>query len=163
MKVFSIVFSFLLLVTGCSLPSEKVHDLVITNASVLNTITGETELHKTIVIDTGYIAAVLESNREVAAISVIDAHERLVTPGFIDAVGHLDDVFGDRPDTLNMKMGSVPATVKIFAANYLPYGVTTVRNSGDGSGYYTLADYLTQTHDPAVPDFYYSGGSIAGW
>lgn len=163
MKMRHLLFGIISLCFGCSITPNKVHDMVIINASVLNTITGNTEFHKTIVIDTGYITAVLDSDVSVSALTILDAKQSLVTPGFIDAVGHLDDVFGDRPDTLNMKMGSVPGIVKLFAENYLPYGVTTVRNSGDGSGYYILADYLSQAHNPSVPDFYYSGGSLAGW
>lgn len=139
------------------------HDLVITNVTILNTLTGEIESHKTIVIDSGIITAVLDSVVDIKADSVLDAHAKLLVPGFIDAVGHLDDVFGDRPDTLGSKLASVSNCVDEFAATYLPYGVTTVRSSGDGTGYYTLADYLHQFPDAHSPDFYFSGGSIAGW
>ncbi|HTF03855.1 MAG TPA: amidohydrolase family protein [Bacteroidia bacterium] len=150
---------------GCIDPASDPdnHDLIIRNATILNTITGQTELHKTIVIDSGVITAVLDAETEVEADSIIDANEKLVTPGFIDAVGHLDDVFGERPDTMNLQLASVPDCIKKFSDTYLPYGVTTVRSSGDGSGYYVLGDYLNQYRDPATPDFYFSGGSLAGW
>lgn len=146
---------------GCSDPAPvDNHDLVITNATILNTLTGEIELHKTIVIDSGMITAVLDSVMDVQGDSIIDAQDRLIVPGFIDAVVHLDDVFGDRPDTLK---SSVEECVKEFSETYLPYGVTTVRSSGDGTGYYAIADYLRQFPDANTPDFYFSGGSIAGW
>lgn len=151
---------FIISFFGCSDPPPPAHDLVITNADVLNTITGVVEQNKTIVIDSGYITSVLDSVTDITADSVIDAQGKLVIPGFIDAVGHLDDIFGDRPDTLKT---SVPDCVRKFSDTYLPFGVTTVRNSGDGTGYYAIADYLSQTRDAAVPDFYFSGGSLAGW
>lgn len=151
---------FIFLFTSCENSNAPVHDLVITNATILNTITGEIDANKTIVIDSGIITDVIDASMEVEADSIIDAQSKIVVPGFIDAVGHLDDVFGDRPDTLK---STVEECVAQFSATYLPYGVTTVRNSGDGSGYYTIADYLRQTHSPAAPDFYFSGGSLAGW
>jgi imidazolonepropionase-like amidohydrolase len=150
-----------LLLSGCSDPgTEHTHQLVITNASVLNTLTGEVVKHQTIVIDSGYITDVLDSVTDVQAGTIIDAQNKLVVPGFIDAVGHLDDVFGDRPDTLK---SSVEECMKVFSETYLPYGVTTVRSSGDGTGYYAIADYLRQFPSAQSPDFYFSGGSIAGW
>lgn len=159
-----LLLPLLFLIFGCSDPApEDRHDLVITNATVLNTLTGEIESHKTIVIDSGIITAVLDSVMDVQGDSIIDGQNKLIVPGFIDAVGHLDDVFGDRPDTLGSKLASVSHCVDEFAETYLPYGVTTVRSSGDGTGYYTLADYLHQFPDAHSPDFYFSGGSIAGW
>lgn len=163
MKKWWPVYLIAVLIAGCETSESIPHDLIITNANIFNTITGKTELHKTIVIDTGYITAILDAGIPVTGKSTIDAKERLITPGFIDAVGHLDDIYGERPDTLNLQINSIPATVSVFAETYLPYGVTTVRNSGDGSGYYALADYLSRATDPKVPDFYFSGGSIAGW
>lgn len=163
MKNLLLILPFYILLGGCSGKETISHDLVIINVTLFNTITGESELHKTIVIDTGYITAILDSGIDVDGDTIIDAHDRLITPGFIDAVGHLDDVFGDRPDTLNLKVSTAQQCAHQFAQTYIPYGVTTVRSSGDGSGYYVLADYLSQLHDAQVPDFYFSGGSIAGW
>ncbi len=163
MKYISIILCAVF-VLGCGPEKENNRpDLVITNATLLNTLSGKTELNKTIVIDSGIIIAIHESDFVVEADSVIDAAGKLVTPGFIDAVGHLDDIFGDRPDTMQNKLSSVNDGVRQFSETYLPYGVTTVRNSGDGTGYFALADYLTQTSLSNAPDFYFSGGSIAGW
>lgn len=155
-------FVFLMLLFfGCTNPSaQQTHDLVITNASVLNTLTGEVDEHQTIVVDSGYITAVLDSFTDIAADTIIDAQNKLVTPGFVEAVGHLDDVFGDRPDTLK---SSVEECVKVFSETYLPYGVTTVRSSGDGTGYYAIADYLAKSNTHNSPDFLFCGGSLAGW
>lgn len=141
-------------------PPAATHDLVITNASVLNTLTGEVAAHQTIVIDSGYISAVLDSTAGIPADTIIDAQNKLVTPGFVETVGHLDDVFGDRPDTLK---ASVEECVKTFTDTYLPYGVTTVRSSGDGTGYYAIADYLVKSNTHAAPEFLFCGGSLAGW
>lgn len=140
--------------------SVEKHDLVIRNATVLNTIDGTTQTKVTIVVDSGYITAILDSTADVNAEAMLDADGKLVAPGFIDAVGHLDDVFGDRPDTLKL---SVDECVKVYSETYLPYGVTTVRSSGDGTGYYAIADYLCKFPGEKTPDFYFSGGSIAGW
>lgn len=150
-----------LLIFSCTDPApEQAHDMVITNASVLNTLTGEVEEHQTIVIDSGYITAVLDSAMDIQADTIIDAQNKLVTPGFVEAVGHLDDVFGDRPDTLK---ASVDECVKAFTDTYLPYGVTTVRSSGDGTGYYAIADYLVKSNTHSAPEFMFCGGSLAGW
>jgi hypothetical protein len=144
---------------GDSTPETK-HQLVITNASILNTLTGEVEQHKTIVVDSGYVVAIVDTLQDFIADTVLDAQNKIVVPGFIDAVGHLDDVFGDRPDTLK---SSVEECVRQFSETYLPYGVTVVRSSGDGTGYYAIGDYLCNSADPNTPDYYFSGGSIAGW
>jgi hypothetical protein len=161
MRLVAPLLLFLLLLGNCGDPvPETKHQLVITNASVLNTLTGEIELNKAIVVDSGYIVAVLDSVEDILADTIIDAQDKVVVPGFIDAVGHLDDVFGDRPDTLK---SSVEDCMKQFSETYLPYGVTTVRSSGDGTGYYAIADYLCQFACETSPDFYFSGGSIAGW
>lgn len=160
MKRFASVLVVFALLLSCNEPEEIAHDLVITNATILNTVTGKTETGKTIIIDSGIISDVIAAGTEVKADAVIDAQNRLVVPGFIDAVGHLDDVFGDRPDTLKT---SVEDCTRQFASTYLPYGVTTVRSSGDGTGYYAIADYLFQHRRADVPDFYFSGGSLAGW
>lgn len=156
-----LLLPFLLLFWGCSDPAPQFqHDLVITHASVLNTLTGAIESNQTIVVDSGVIVEILENVVGIPADTIVDAQNKIVVPGFIDAVGHLDDVFGDRPDTLKT---SVEECVNQFSETYLPYGVTTVRSSGDGTGYYAIADYLTQNMNAATPDFYFSGGSIAGW
>ncbi len=161
MRLLTPLLLFFLLLSSCGdSVSETKHQLVITNASVLNTLTGQVDQHQTIVVDSGYIVAIVDTLEEILADTVIDAQSRIVVPGFIDAVGHLDDVFGDRPDTLKT---SVDKCTKVFSETYLPYGVTTVRSSGDGTGYYSIADYLSQFGSPRTPDFYFSGGSIAGW
>jgi hypothetical protein len=149
------------LLFACTDPVSVVkHDLVIRNATILNTLDGQLQNNVTIVVDSGYITALLDSTAEVNAAAMLDAQGKLLVPGFIDAVGHLDDVFGDRPDTLRT---SVADCVKEFSETYLPYGVTTVRSSGDGTGYYAIADYLREFPEANTPDFYFSGGSIAGW
>lgn len=154
------IIALFLFLQSCDNPESYSHDLIITNASVLNTITGKVETNRTIVIDSGFISEVTDQTIELTADTIIDAKNKLVVPGFIDAVGHLDDIFGDRPDTLK---STVQECVTKFTYTYLPYGVTTVRNSGDGTGYYAIADFLFQNRNPAVPDFYFSGGSLAGW
>lgn len=161
MKMLVPVLLFLLLFCSCDdAVTAHRHQLVITNASVLNTVSGKVEEHQTIVVDSGYITEILDSPVELPADTVIDAQNKLLVPGFIDAVGHLDDVFGDRPDTLKW---SIEECVQLFSETYMPYGVTTVRSSGDGTGYYAIADYLRQFPNERSPDFYFSGGSIAGW
>lgn len=154
------LLAIFLFLQSCEGPESPPHDLIITNATVLNTITGKIEANRTIVIDSGIITDVIDTRINVPANWMLDAENKLVVPGFIDAVGHLDDIFGDRPDTIKT---SVEACIDKFSATYLPYGVTTVRNSGDGTGYYSIGDFLSKNRIPDVPDFYFSGGSIAGW
>lgn len=69
---------------------SQMYDVKITNASVFNTHTKTVELNKTIVIDQGKIIDVLESkdSGNILAHTVIDAENRLVTPGLIDAHFH---------------------------------------------------------------------------
>jgi imidazolonepropionase-like amidohydrolase len=150
----------LLAFLGASCRKPVSHDMVITNASVFNARTGEEEQNRTILVDNGIITDVLQDASQAVGDTVIDAAGRLVTPGFIDAVGHLDDIFGDSVNAMTMDTGLFEAYRTSFSDTYLPYGVMAVRNAGDCEDWLPAGIFFMKNSVSNAPDLYTSGGSL---
>lgn len=113
------LFFFLLVIflfTGFSSRRSQKHQLVISNASVFDVHSGNVSRGNTIVIDDGAITAVLSSNPGIDAEKAIDAGGKLVTPGFMDVVAHLDDVFGDSVNAVQ----DIPASFELYRKKLNP-------------------------------------------
>ena len=158
MKVFSAFTFIVLLLSSCEEAVQN--DLVITNAAVFNTLTGEVEQGRTIIVNNGSITAVVSDGGPLSARNLVNAGGKLVVPGFIETVGHLDDVFGDSVDAVGTSPDSILSQWVTLADTYLPYGVTTVRTSGDCESYFITAQRWMQQRSPSGPDFYTSGGTL---
>jgi hypothetical protein len=136
------------------------HDLVILNASVFNA-DGSVSKGRTIVIDNGIITEVSVS--KVDGATVIDAGGKLVTPGFMDVVAHTDDIFGDSVQAMKNIPDSFEVYRRRFSSVYIPYGVTTVRTSGDCEEWLPVMLYWMKNPRSDSPDVIASGGSIVQW
>lgn len=154
---------------GCAAGRPGAADLVIRDATVLDTRTGRAASHRTVVVRGGRIAAVVPAgSAEVpAAARVLEARGRLLTPGLVDVHGHSADVLADTVNEtgntearrLSMAPDSITAYRLRFARAYLPYGVTTVREAGGDDRYMALMRAWMRPA-PWAPDFYPSGGAL---
>ena len=143
-------------------------DLVIVDATVFDARSRETLPHRTVVIEGDRIAAVLTADAPVPeARRAIEAGGRLLTPGLIDAHGHIDYILGDSISAgggfiahLSMEPDSIAAYRRRFAAAYLPYGVTTVRDVGSDDRQMPLLTAWME-RSPDAPDFLPVGGALA--
>jgi imidazolonepropionase-like amidohydrolase len=166
--------SLLLALAGCAGagspgPAEAgTADLVIVDATVFDARSRSTLPHHTVVIEGDRIAAVLPADAPVPeARRAIDARGRLLTPGLIDVHSHIDYLLGDSISEgggfiarLSMDADSIAAYRRRFAAAYLPYGVTTVRDVGsDDRQMPLLTAWMEQS--PDAPDFLPVGGALA--
>jgi hypothetical protein len=157
------------LLGGCAAGRPGAADLVIRDATVLDTRTGRAASHRTVVVRGGRIAAVVPAgSAEVpAAARVLEARGRLLTPGLVDVHGHSADVLADTVNEtgntearrLSMAPDSITAYRRRFARAYLPYGVTTVREAGGDDRYMALMRAWMRPA-PWAPDFYPSGGAL---
>lgn len=142
-------------------------DLVVTDAAVLDVRTGRVAAGRTVVVSGATIAAVLSPDDTVpAADRIVDAAGGLVTPGLVDAHGHLAFVLGDSVSSgggfitrLDASPDSLRAYRSRYAAAYLPHGVTTVRDVGSTESDLGLLTSWT-TSSPGFPDFFPSGGAL---
>ena len=142
-------------------------DLVIHDATVFDARARTTLAHRTVVIEDARIAVVLGPGEPIPdARATIEARGRLLTPGLIDVHSHSADVLGDSISTgggfisrLSMDPDSIAAYRRRYAAAYLPYGVTTVRDVGsDDRQLPMLTAWMERSQD--APDFWPSGGAL---
>lgn len=142
--------------------------LIVRHATLFDTRTRRTIPNTTIVIRGDRIAAVApdSSLATVRAPVEIDGRGRLVTPGLIDVHHHVDYAF---PDSITpgggaiarlvMTSDSIAAYRARWAANYLPFGVTVVREAGGNEEHLALMTAWARP-SPAAPDFIPSGGAL---
>jgi imidazolonepropionase-like amidohydrolase len=155
-------------VTDCASAQQRAA-LVIRNATVLDTRTARTAPNTTVVIRGDRIAMIGRDSalQHVRGSREIDARGRLVTPGLIDVHHHVDYVF---PDSITpgggaiarlvMHADSIAAYRHRWAAAYLPYGVTVVREAGGNERHLELMTAWARP-SPTAPDFIPSGGALA--
>ncbi len=152
-----IVVILLFLVISCS-SDVKNHQLVIANSSLFDTKTGEVISGRTIKIDMGRIVEIKDFEAsDLEYDEVINADQRLLTPGFIDVHNHLEFVFGDSIKEVNSK--DFKKLRKIFADQYIPYGVLTVRSAGGREEHLSMMKSWMK-RDNRFPDYYPTGGAL---
>ena len=152
---------------GCApAQAQSVVDLAVIHAAVLDVATG-TVLHgRTVLVSNGIITSVTADRAVTPATRVIDAHGRLLTPGFIDAHLHLCSMYAPactdpygKATHLVMTPDSIASYRRHMASLYLPYGVTAVRDVGSDER--TMPMLLAWTkRSPDAPDFYPSGAQL---
>jgi imidazolonepropionase-like amidohydrolase len=132
--------------------------LVVKNASLFNVHTKQVEPNRTVLIDKGRITRIIDSKKMggMSAYTVIDAKGKLLTPGFFDVHFHSLDILGD---SCSMQPDSIARYQKIFASEFLPYGVTGVRDAGSPEKYLPmLQTWMRPTSN--APDYYPCGGAL---
>lgn len=138
-------------------------DIAINHVAVLDVRSGKVLPNQLVLVSGGVITAVTDADgRTPRAKRMIDAHGRLLTPGLIDAHLHLCNVFcraGSDSLTLSMASDSIAAYRRTLAAEYLPYGVTTVRDVGTDE---RMMPLLLAWMKPSgsAPDFYPVGAHL---
>lgn len=131
-------------------------DLAINRASILDVRTGTVVRDRLILMRAGVISSISHAESAPRARRVIDAGGRLLTPGFIDAHLHLCSVFcAPGADTLPSGLVNDSRGVyrRALGAEYLPYGVTAVRDVGTEERALPFLSAMTRRSADA-PDFY---------
>src|SRR4051794_15517858 len=144
------------------------HALVVRHATVLDTRTARTLVDRAIVMNGEWIVRVVPDSAldTLPGAQVIDARGRLVIPGLIDVHHHSAYVFpdsitsgGGAVSKLVMRPDSIASYRTRWAAAYLPFGVTAVREVGGDERYLPLMTAWMQS-TPSAPDFIPSGGAL---
>ncbi len=135
-------------------------DLIITHAAVLDVRTGKVLPNQAVVIQHGMIESVQPTGHRSSppAIRSLDAQGRLVTPGLIDVHSH-SFLYLPNDTALVMTPDSIKAYRHVLATEYLPYGVTVVRDVGSSE---RVLPMLLAWMKPSLdaPDFYPSGAHL---
>lgn len=158
-------FAILLLAAGCvNRPiAHPVPDLAINHVAILDVRSGEVRRDRLIVVKAGVITAVSDAQLLAPmAKRVIDARGRLLTPGFIDAHLHLCNVFcvaGTDSLRLSTARDSIETYRRELGSQYLPYGVTAVRDVGTDERAMPLLLAL-MTRSASMPDFFPVGSHL---
>ena len=123
----------LLIVTifaSCNKPQR--YTLIVENASIFDTKTGNVVTGKTILINADTIVGIVDAGEPVRTKKVVDAEGRLVVPGNIDASMHLDDAFVDvKADVAETHPKSLTSFYRNkFTKQFLPYGITLALDMG---------------------------------
>lgn len=114
-----------LIIFSCNRPIR--YDLIVENAAIFDTKTGEVTTGKTILIIGDSIVGIINSDEPVRTKKVVDADGRLVTPGNIDT--HIN--FEKAIYSTHKNADNHPKILTNFyrskcSKNYLPYGITTI-------------------------------------
>lgn len=155
------------LLAACGRAPEPVQ-LLITGGDVLDVRTGAVLGNRTVVVDDGRIREVLPATSEPPeATRVVRADGRLVIPGLVDAHSHFAHLLGDSVSTgggfitrLSSDSDSIRAYARRYARQYLPYGVTSVRDAGSARADVELLVDWMENPRPDLPDIYPTGGAL---
>ena len=127
MKSYRLLIISILALTifSCNRPIR--YDLIVENAAIFDTKTGEVTKGKTILINGDSIVGIINSDEPVRTKKVVDADGRLVTPGNIDT--HIN--FEKAIYNTHKNADNHPKILTNFyrskcSKNYLPYGITTI-------------------------------------
>ncbi|KAB2866155.1 MAG: hypothetical protein F9K37_14545, partial [Bacteroidales bacterium] len=127
MKSYRLLIISILALTifSCNRPIR--YDLIVENAAIFDTKTGEVTTGKTILIIGDSIVGIINSDEPVRTKKVVDADGRLVTPGNIDT--HIN--FEKAIYNTHKNADNHPKILTNFyrskcSKNYLPYGITTI-------------------------------------
>ncbi len=120
-----IISTLALTIFSCNRPIR--YDLIVENAAIFDTKTGEVTTGKTILIIGDSIVGIINSDEPVRTKKVVDADGRLVTPGNIDT--HIN--FEKAIYSTHKNADNHPKILTNFyrskcSKNYLPYGITTI-------------------------------------
>lgn len=143
-------------------------DLVIAGVDVLDVRTGVRLRNRNVVVDDGWILRVeAASGRAPEAARVLEGDGGLLVPGFVDAHSHLGMLLGDSLSEggglithLSDHPDSLWAYRERYAEQYLPWGVTAVRDMGSSAADISLLARWKQEPRPHFPDVFPAGGAL---
>lgn len=162
-RIFLIAFLLVAACAGYQSGARPVAELALNHVAVLDVRAGKVLPDQLVLVSGGVITAVSAADgRTPTAKRVIDAKGRLLTPGLIDAHLHLCNLFcnvGSDSLPLAMAPDSIVSYRRTLAAQYLPYGVTTIREVGAEER--TMPLLLAWMKPSAsAPDFYPVGAHL---
>lgn len=144
--------------SSCCKYGGEEYQLVIVNASLYNTNTLQTEKNRSIFIQNGLIKKIAETtSSDINLNNAIDAHEKLITPSFIDVHNHLNFIFGDTVEITDPEQFQLSR--RLLTEQYMPYGVTVVRSAG-GRELHIPMEQSWMNHHPDYIDYYPTGGAL---
>lgn len=143
-------------------------NLIIRNARVLDVARGRVLEDRSVVVAGGRIAGVFSSGQRLpAARDTLDAERRLLTPGLIDVHSHLAYVLGDSVSEgggMTTRLAQHPDSIEVYrrrhASQYIPYGVTTIRDVGSSRADVELMLAWKEESRPWAPTVHPSGGAL---
>ncbi|MCJ8165920.1 amidohydrolase family protein [Pontibacter sp. E15-1] len=114
------LFLYTFLLAGCALLQPSTHDLVITNANVVDVVSGKVFPGKTLLVDAGVITDITDTKpgKTYKSDTTIDAQGKYIIPGLWDNHIHLRG--GMALEEENKRL------LPLYIAN----GITTVRDAG---------------------------------
>jgi imidazolonepropionase-like amidohydrolase len=160
----SCLLAFLCFLVACA---DATVDLAIDNVDVLDVRTGEVLRSQRVLVDDGIIREVGDAAASRArAMRTVDADGRLLVPGLIDVHHHTEYILGDSITPgggmvadLAMHPDSIAAYRRAFTDQYLPFGLTSVRDAGSSEeNLPMLLQWMERS--PAAPDFFTVGGAL---
>nr|NQU88911.1 amidohydrolase family protein [Bacteroidota bacterium] len=157
--IFTLLFSTLFSFWSCN--NSCTFDLAIEDVKLFDPETKMVAVHKTILINSDTIAAIVDAGEKINAVRLLKGNNRLVTPGFINTHIHLADIIGDyesAPDTLHPD--SIPVYKNRLTREYLPYGITTVRDAGHSENWMDVSLEWQNNPSPDFPNLYICGAAI---
>lgn len=148
-----------------------VPDLAITHVNVLDVRSGRRLADRMVLVEGGSIMGIRpapeEGHAAAGARRIINGRGGLLVPGFVDAHSHLSYLLGDSLSSggglinrLSPESDSVRAYRRKYARQYIPYGVTTVRDVGSSDDDLRLLLYWMQHPRPDTPDVVPGGGAL---
>lgn len=151
----------------CLANAQSPPELAIVHAAVLDVRSGSVLRDRTVLAKDGIIVSVTPSEaREPRARRVVDARGRLLTPGFIDAHFHMCSIYrpactNPRDGRLNLVMqpDSIRGYQRFMASQYLPYGVTAVRDVGSEERVMPML-LAWMKRSPDAPDYFPVGADL---
>jgi imidazolonepropionase-like amidohydrolase len=147
--------------------AETTVDLAIDNVDVLDVRAGVVLEDRLVLVDDGMIREIRDApGSRFKARRTIDADGRLLVPGFIDVHHHTEYILGDSVTPgggliahLSMHPDSIAVYREAFADQYLPFGVTTVRDAGSPERDMPML-LIWMDPAPTAPDFFAVGGAL---
>lgn len=154
------ILGFIILIGFISCNNNSIQDyqLVIVDASLFDSHTGQVDLNQTVFIQDGLIAKISKTRlTDITLNNALDAQGRLLSPAFIDVHNHLNFIFGDTLETTKQK--DFLTFRKIISEQYIPYGVTVVRSAGGKESNIPMELSWMENH-PEYIDYYPTGGAL---
>ena len=155
-----VVYFTLLGLLSCHNPIEDNNQMVIVNAFLYNVNTGKVDKNMSVFIKDGFITKISRTNSSDFTLkNSIDAHEKLLTPSFIDVHNHLNFIFGDTTEITNPDEFQI--SKQQITEQYMPYGVTAIRSAGGRESHIPMEQsWMKSNYNPDFIDYYPTGGAL---